>query len=315
MEKYGRIPEEFLPVMKAAQACIDDAGEERPEVVWLKERFDNIRKKYFLRTRMEADRFVFERMYGCPPQTDTDCLKIRYWRTGKYTPINREQCRMLGEALELSGEEMLFLFQGYYDRSATVYMEGEDSEEYREKCRRMEGLIRRYLAHIPEETLNRLKIAPSERDHYFRHLYFTDAFRYVCEPVRENTAALKKHITSTRYDSEIRRQMKLLGEIPRRTMIRHLIILGAPGLTLDWMNRQLKAFGYLPLREEHTMTGGERLDRLLISILAEYEKTRAGKTNEENRIWLRRSCRILDDFYKKKKYRRMRFMHFKSLEI
>lgn len=314
-KKYREIPGEFLPVMKTALECLDESEEERPEVIWLKDRFDRIRRKYSLGTKMKTDRFVYERMYGHPPRTDTDFLKVRYWRTGKCIPINREQCRLLGNALELSADEMGFLIRGYYDRGGTLYRIEEDSGEYRKKCRRMEKLIGKYLESIPEETLAELKIPPTEKQHYFRHLYFTDAFHYVCEPGGKNTAVLSKHISSAHYDTEIRRQIRLLGEIPRKTMIRHLIILGAPELTLEWMNRNLEEFGYLPLREDHTMTGGERLDRLLIRLFREYEKNCISGEKTENRKRLREICRKLDEFYKEQKCMRMRFMYFKSLEL
>lgn len=61
------------------------------------------------------------RMLGREPRTGTESLKIRYWRTGRYTPVNREQCLRLAGALELTEEEKRFLIQGYFDRSETVY--------------------------------------------------------------------------------------------------------------------------------------------------------------------------------------------------
>ena len=317
MEKYGGMPEGFLPILKIAQECFENSGAERPEAVWLKERFDIIRKRYSLGTKRDTDRFVYEMMFGKPAKTETDCLKIRYWRTGKYRPINREQCRLLGKALELTDQEMSFLIRGYYDRSEIMYPDDHNPEEcgYNAKCRRMSRLVQRYLEKVPADKMESLRIDPEQKEHYFRHLYFTDAFYYVSVLQQENPETLRKHITSIRYDSEIRRQMKFIGEIPRKTMIRHLIILGAPDITLEWMNTQLDFFGFLPLCREHTMAGGEYLDRLLICLLQEYEKVYERTGRENSLEWLREICRILDGFYKKRNCPHMRFMYFKSMEL
>ena len=86
----------------------------------------HIEKKIFDTARQSlqtagADRLLCERMLGREPRTGTESLKIRYWRTGRYTPVNREQCLRLAGALELTEEEKRFLIQGYFDRSETVY--------------------------------------------------------------------------------------------------------------------------------------------------------------------------------------------------
>ena len=69
----------------------------------------HIEKKIFDTARQSlqtsgADRLLCERMLGREPRTGTESLKIRYWRTGRYTPVNREQCLRLAGALELTEE-------------------------------------------------------------------------------------------------------------------------------------------------------------------------------------------------------------------
>ena len=98
-------------------------------------------------------------------------------------------------------------------------------------------------------------------------------------------------------------------------MLRHLIIFDLPHLTLEKLNRQLEFFGYLPLCEEHTMTGGERLDWLLIRLIKLYEEACAGKEEKECLAWFREACRILDRFFVESGKQRMRFMYFKSLDL
>ena len=321
-------------LLETARRCIPERGERRPEAEWLAGRFEALREKYHLGNRTQTDRAVYERMYGHAPEKPADCLKIRYWRTGRGTPANREQCDSLADALELIEDERKFLFRGYYDRSDTYYPDkagaecsrtdrsgrertlssGRDDFAYEERCRCMKELIRSYLERIPDEVMRELRIDPEEREHYFRHLYFTDAFHYVWLAQLPNPAVLRKHITSTRYDSELRRQTRLLGEIPRRVMLRHLLILNAPELSADRISSQLEYFGYLPLTEGHTLTGGEYLDRIVIRLLEEYEHVRDPEYPREGRLWFQEACRVLDRYFAEQGKPRLRFMYFKALE-
>lgn len=304
-------------LMKMAGDSIKRQQNERPEVLWLRTKYETIQRKYYLKNRLETDRFLFQRIYGRSPRTQTEYLKIRYWRTGRYTPLNRKLCEQLGKALELTGEDRKFLLQGYYDRSLEVYDAFRDSrnEKYQERCRKMQQLVNMYVNRIPEQTLELFHIRSGERKKNFRHLYFTDALRYVDFPEDRIVKTAKKHITSTRYDSELRRQIHLHGEIPRKTMIRHLIIWNMPELSCQKISSQLEYFGYLPLSEKHTMTSGEYLDRLLICLLRLYEEMYDPKAPENSYVWMCQACRLLDRFFKEQGRPNMRFMHFKALEL
>ena len=134
-------------------------------------------------------------------------------------------------------------------------------------------------------------------------------------PGERSIRTLRKHITSTRYDSELRRQMRLQGEIPRRTMLRYLIILNGPAICLESVNEQLDLLGYLPLGREHTMTGGERLDALVIRLLESYREIYDPLCPGDSHAWLQKMCRRLDAFFAEQGKPRMRFMHFKALEL
>lgn len=250
-------------------------------------------------------------------RTEAECLKLRYWRTGRYTPVNRDQCMRLGTALELTKGEQKYLIQGYFDHCETVYNTTEKWEEddYKEKRRLLERLEEGYLDSVSPDIMRDLKIRAGEKKKYFRHIYFTDAFYYTSVSEENRVRALQKHITSTRYDSELRRQMRLQGEIPRKTMLRHLFILNGPDISLKRVNDQLEFLGYLPLREYHTMTGGERLDQLLIRLLEGYGEIHSSLRPGESHRWLRDMCRKLDGYFVEQGNKRMRFMYFKSLEI
>lgn len=304
-------------ILAIARDCIAMEQQERPELLWLQRHHMHIQKKYNLKNKQDTDRFLYERMYGQQPKKTSELMKMRYWRTGRYTPGNREQCLLYGKALELSEDEIRYLLQNYYDRSLEVFDPEtcQESKSYQEKTLYMRRLIDTYLHRLSKETLSFYKVSETELESSLRHLYFTELFYYVHLYIVPESELLKRHIVSTRYDSEFKRQVKLLGEIPRKTMIRHLIIFNLPDLTLEKLNEQLTFFGYLPLCEDHTMTGGEHLDWLLIHLLHMYEKVCRDKDEVERLAWFREICHILDRFFAESGKPRMRFMYFKSLDL
>lgn len=306
-----RIWEELVEL---ADECMERKGKERPEVSWLKERYREFMTKEGIRAKEEADRLLYERMYGEGPIKAQDTLKIRYWRTGRHYPINYRQCAAFGDALGLSREDMRFLLLGYYDSCDEIHEKPEDGRAvYWERRRAMEQLTERYLSQMPQERLEQMNITKNVLEHNMRHLYYTDALRYVGRPSGHGQY-MERHITSVNYDSELGRNMKLLGVIPRKTMIRHLIILGMPGISLEWMNMQLRNFGYLELQEGHTLKSGESLDWLLIRLIAKYEKARENRSAQECCRWMQECCRILDTYFEEKGWNYLRFMYFKSLK-
>lgn len=307
--------------LKLVRDCIAMEGEKRPELQWINEKHEMIRKKYGLKSKKDTDKFLYERMYAKVPRKESEYLKFRYWRTGKCLPSNREQCFLYGRALELSEEDMCFLFQAYYDRnfgqSANGILDVEDIEERRKKQIYLQMLRGRYLENIPDSRLRALNIPKGKQEHYYRHLYFVDACSYIYTTQEINWNVLRRHIVSTCYESELTRLMRFQGEIPRKTMIRHLLLLGLPDMTLEKMNEQLIFFGYLPLREDHTLTGGEYLDWLLIQLLKKYEEIRLQNPadDEESVSWFRKVCRIMDEYFVKMNKPRLRFMYFKALDL
>lgn len=302
---------------KLAEECMELACRERPEVQWLKEKYREFMRREGIAGKEEADKCIYKRMHGEMPMKPQDILKIRYWRTGRHLPVNHEQCVAFGRALGLEGEDMRYLLQGYYDGCDEVHQEESADMQsiYWKRRKAMQRLVEGYLRGISQSRLERMNITRSALWHSMRHLYYTDALCYICRGASERDEYLKSHITSMNYDSELGRNMKLLGAIPRKTMIRHLIILGAPGLSLEWMNRQLKAFGYLELQERHTLRSGERLDWLLIRLLDRYEAFRQGHhTAQECSLWLQKRCSLLDACFAAEGRNRLRFMYFKSLK-
>lgn len=300
-----------------ARDCISLSRQERPELQWLKKKYKEFQNNYHLENKQKTDQLLYHTMYGHLPKNNSELLKIRYWRTGRHVPINREQCLLFGNSLGLSSAETPFLIQGYYDRSLKVYDSAASSDPvYLMQCNYLKQITESYLERIIPKQTDGQTIPLEKRKLYLRHLYFADAFHYVHTPdSTSRNCTLKKHISSTRYDSEFTRQLKLLGEIPRRTMLRHLIIFGLPSLTLEQLNEQLITFGYLPLHEDHSLITGERLDWLLIHLFEFYEELRRTREPAECLAWFQEACRTLDQFFIQSQNPHLQFMYFKALNL
>lgn len=303
-------------ILDLAEHCISLENAERPEVLWLKDKYERFQLRHQLKSKKETDIFLFRKMYERLPKNSTEHLKIRYWRTGQHVPGNRAQCILLGKALELSEEEIQYLIQNYYDRSLDVF-DGVDEENalLDERRHLLDQLTSAYLEHISLEEMKKYKVTSEDIKRNLRHLYFTDAFHYIHNSSAINPVVLHKHISSAHYDSEFTRQIKLIGEVPRKTMLRHLIILNMPELTLEKINYQLKFLGYLPLCEEHTLVSGEHLDWLIIHLIEKYEINRSVMPTEICSDWFQDACRTLDYFFYKEGRPHLRFMHFKALDL
>lgn len=296
-----------------AEECVRLSEMPRPEVLWVKARYDRFRDKHRIFSKEEADQIIFERMYGRTAKKPSEILKIRYWRTGKHLPVNREQCQSFGKALELNQEDMLFLLQGYYDRSDRVFEAGDSKDlVYRARKELIDSLVEEYLGKVHPNQFQQLHITPNSLRKNLRHIYFMDAERYVC--LQGTRQDLKQRYDSANYGSEFRRSLKLLGEIPRKTILRHLILMGIPYLNREILDDRLRKLGYLPLSEEHTAVRGERLDWLLIRLFEQYQITCAGKEPEECMDWFCQSLRLLDGYFAERGKHGLCFMYFKAMQ-
>lgn len=299
-------------LLSVLDGCLQAGEEERPENRWLKERYDRFRKNNGNLGKAEADERLYRRMYGEAPEKASATLKLRYWRTGRHLPATREQCEAFGRAMELSEEEMGYLIKAYYDHSDRVFEEESTEEVYLRRKALMDGLIKEYLDKVHPYLKLRLYRFGDDMEHSLRHLYYTDAQSYLKNCSIEDME-VNRHITSINYESEFSRQVRLLGEIPRRTMIRHLVLFGMPFINRKLMNERLAAFGYLPLLEEHTQVDGSRLDRLILGMLRIYETACAGKEPMECVRWFHQMYAVLDCALEEKGCTSLRFLYFKAL--
>ena len=298
------------------KSCLEEGKKERPEALWLNEVYTRFQQKEGIFRKSEADELIYSKMYAALPQSPSDTLKIRYWRTGRHAPSNRALCTAFGRAMELSEEEMRTLLLSYYDRSDIVF-EAEPAPGdplchlYEQRCADMRTLLNEYLWKIHPLHRMQFNVRRQDLERNLRHFYFMDARSYLCG---ESLSLPEKHITSLNYESEFKQQMRLLGEIPRKSMIRHIFLFRQPFFNRQIVSQSLQAFGYLPLQEEHTTVKGERLDLMVIRFLALYENTCTGLAPEECSEWLHEAYRHLDRTLKNEGHHELRFLYFKALE-
>ena len=300
--------------MELAEECLDLGKAERPEQQWMEQVYDRFRAENGNLGKAAADELLFRKMYAAEPVKGSDTLKIRYWRTGRHLPISREQCLMFGKALQLSEEEGRFLIQGYCDRCDRVFEAVTQEKLYLERTALLRNLSTEYLEKVHPARKRQLYHSGANLSQSLRHLYYTDAKGYIRSGEGECTCQVGRHISSLNYMSEFGRQLKLLGEIPRKTMIRHLMIFANPFVNEEWLSRWLVQLGYLGLDENHTQADGSRLDWLLLGYLRLYRECCAGYNPAQCQSWLRHSSRILDEYLEKRKSTSLRLFYFKALK-
>lgn len=292
-------------LLHTAQQCLEESRSERPELQKLKELYESKRAGYGL-DKLTMDALIYERIYEKPPEKASDALKIRYWRTGHHYPANRQVCASFARALGLDEQESRWLLTAWMDKSADFYEKVPSKEDslYWERRMQLKERILTYFRH-------RYPAEKSFSCGAFRHRYYLDALNYTSTA---GTAEIwKKNIYSINYDSELKRTLILLGEIPRKTMLRHLILLSLPFLTLEKLQKDLDFFGYLPLTPEHTLTSGEQLDRLVMEAVTSYELVAEKYGPEEACKWFCDCWQELDRYFVSKGKPGFRLFYFKSL--
>lgn len=298
--------------LEKALALCTAPEQESQERIWIRERFEDVARSQRVSGRGELDRLVFERLYGRQPEKSTGQLTVRYWRTGRHKPQSREQCLALGQALALKETEMAFLLQGYYDSADRVFSPADREDPFYIRRRRyLEDLEAQYLAMVHPLTLERLHIPWERSGEYLRHYYVQDARQYVDTKNKPDGAS---HLNSANYVNEFQRLRFLVGEIPRKTMLRHLFLLLAPFVSREALDRGLETLGYLPLNACHESRFGERTDILVLKLLERYWQECVGKAPADCQSWLRRTCRIMDGFLQYRGHPELRFLYFKTLD-
>ena len=298
--------------LKKTFALCTASEQESQERIWIRERFEDVARSQSVGSRGALDRLVFERLYGRRPEKSTEQLTVRYWRTGRHKPQSRELCLALGRALALEEAEKPFLLLGYYDSADRVFAPGDREDPvYRQRREYLARLEEQYLAMAHPLVLEQLRIPWEKAGDYLRHYYVQDARQYVEAKNKVDGAC---HLNSANYINEFQHLRFLTGEIPRKTMLRHLFLLLAPFVSREALDQGLTTLGYLPLDARHESRFGERTDLLVLALLEQYRQACAGKSPADCQSWLRRTCRTMDGFLQYRGHPELRFLYFKTLD-
>ena len=274
--------------------------EKREEELWLEDCYHRFLRKSGAKSREEGDLLLSQRMAGVAgkamPESSSAGLKIRYWRTGRHYPKNRAVCRAFGQALGLDAQERLFLMTRWFNRSDRCFEQKDIKDKvYLERIRILEKLKQEFLDKQRPEDLLAMCAPGTAPDENLRYIYCIHACRYLGSSSRRSMREPMSHLDTRGYEYQFSREMKLIGEISRSTMIRHLLILGAPFISRERMNGWLTALGYAPLKKAFRQPGGAATDRMILGILEEYEKECTGRDPVWCMEWLRQTAGILDD--------------------
>lgn len=142
---------------------------------------------------------------------------------------------------------------GAHANAASMGGAHADSALYRERRTVMDGMIQEYLAKLHPMERRKYGIFSEDTLPSLRHIYFSQACEYIFRPAESGSQRIRP-MTSISYGSELLNNIKLLGEIPRKTMIRHILIMCIPFINERVISTYLSDFGYCPLDEEHTLS-------------------------------------------------------------
>ncbi|MBR0399111.1 MAG: hypothetical protein IJI10_12770 [Eubacterium sp.] len=308
----NKMDTEILTGQELAEECIRRSREARPERDLLIQLYERQKNRYGVFRKTDFDRILAEKMYQ-NAVSGSAILKIRYWRTGRHIPADREQVLRFGQALGLEAEEQNWLMQSWADKSDRVFMKS-DTEVSLYRCRKkaLDGYAREFLDKVAPERMLLANVPAGNPLPYLRHLYFLEALDYTA--AGERTVLPGSHSISVNYDAEFRRHMNLSGEIPRSAVIRHLFLFGMPFLTVDLLSERLEQLGYLPLQENHTGTRGERTDYLVIRLLERYREACEEKDPGVCIRWMKQVCRAMDHTFESRGMGALCFLQFKALK-
>lgn len=278
---------------------------ERPEVTRLKKAFERRRRELELNNN-QMYRRLYAEIYAREPATRSDILKIQFWCNGSHIPAKREDCTRLGKALGLSEAEADYLLTAWMDKSRDCYLAIPDHTDriYWQRRELMDRLAADFYAGLSGG------LVCSTRSE-LRHAYFMRALE--CHLDKKETKTWAKKIYSVNYDTEFKRHMALLGEIPRTAMLRHLVLFLMPECTLGRVQDCLKQLGYLPLTEDHSLSTGELLDPLIFLLLRYYEEFLQSDGAAKAYDWFLETYRMLDRLFIRIDMNKFRFLHFRAL--
>lgn len=288
------------------------SSEERPELKEMTTIYKKFMRDNNIASKEDTDIFIYEKMYGILPNKKSEYIKIRFWRTGLHMPANREQANMFIKALGTDENTKKFLLMEYMDRCDRAFSKMQkDDNLYRERMNLMNNMIDEYLMKIHpsfllEQSINQKNVRKS-----LRHIYYMDCHSLVGN--HQNNKSCR--MDSISYGTELLKNINLIGEIPRKTMIRHIIVMCRPFISREIIDKYLIGFGYAPLKPEHTLISGERFDYMIINIMELYSRECTGLSYSDCMRWLNEAFLYIDEVLVQRKNNSLRPIYYKALEI
>ena len=284
----------------------------RPERLWLLDKYERFKQELELRkgqslTKNQTDERLYKELYHAAPLKYSQITKIRYWRSGTHFPGNYEEALGFVRALGLDEEEIRYFFQVYLEQNYFA-----DEKKHKAAVQLLDSLKTEFQQKIHPSEILRYGVREKDLSRCFRMLYFEKAAGYVNLTSVTKEGRLNPQ-ESASFGSELMRIQKMQGHFSRKTLIRHLIILGSPFVSVEQMNLWLECLGCAPLQEAHTTVDGYRMDLLVIRVLELYEKTARGLEPQEGKLLLRWILSEMDRTLRGQDMQELCFMYFKAL--
>lgn len=284
----------------------------RPEKEWLLDKYERYKQRLEKEenqrlTRTQTDERLYKELYHTAPLKYSQITKIRYWRSGAHFPGKYEEALGFAQALGLDEEEIRYFFQVYLEQNYFA-----DEKKRKAASELLDSLKTEFQQKIHPSELLKYGIRESDLPRCFRMLYFEKAAGYVNLTSITKEGRLNPQ-ESASFGSELMRIQKMQGDFSRKTLIRHLIVLGSPFVSVEQMNIWLEALGCAPLQESHTTVSGYPQDLLLIKILKLYEKAAGGLEPQKGRLLLRCILAEMDRILREQGMQELCFMYFKAL--
>ena len=288
---------------------------QRRETLWLQEKYERFRKEQGL-SRAECDRLLYEKTFARPADGASCAQRIRFWRTGRYYPRSRMLYLSFAKALELSPDETKYSLQFWGDMSDRCFSEKDmDDSVYQQRTAFLKELSEEFLHKIPPREIEGMCAGGTAAARNLRHIYCVRAAQLTSLPDGMDAASLRssRHITSATYAGQFAAEMRLMGEISRNTMIRHLFVFSIPFISKELLDERLLFLGYRSLSEENSDRSGNAVDSLWIRILTLYETACSGRSVQECMAWLQEVLAFLDHYFAERMEEGLRVIQFQHL--
>lgn len=285
----------------------------RPERMWLLDKYERFKQEQEIRegrslTKTQTDERLYKELYHAAPLKYSQITKIRYWRSGTHFPGNYEEALGFAKALGLDEEEIWYFFQVYLEQNYFA-----DEKKHKAAIQLLDSLKTEFQQKIHPSEILRYGVRERNLSRCFRMLYFEKAAGYVNLTSVTKEGRLNPQ-ESASFGSELMRIQKMQGHFSRKTLLRHLLILGSPFVSVEQMNIWLEALGCATLQESHITVSGYPQDLLLIKILKLYEKAAGGLEPQKGRLLLRCILAEMDRTLRKQGMQELCFMYFKALQ-